>query len=291
MNPQSFASLLRRLERVSPSLAAELVFQRWRTPRAPRAPRADAQLVMDDAVAKGVRVRQHRIATYRWGSGPHVVLLVHGWEGRASDFTPMVRELRSRKRTIIALDAPGHGASTGRRTTIPDYGLVLADLARGLGRCEAVLSHSFGTPAVALATRHGLAAERYVSISGVAQIGNLVTTFCDALGVSGETSARVRVLAENRAFAGDRSIWERLSAAQNPLPAASPLLAIHDRNDHMISFDDAGVLARAHGTNTRLLATEGFGHSRILGADPVLDAVAEFLGDGVLQQDRQAEAA
>ncbi len=284
----SLLTLLPKLERSVPALAAELALARWRTPRPPREPRAEAQYVLDDADMRTHRIAGRRIATYRWGSGPDVVLLVHGWEGRASDFAPIVHELRSRNRTIIGLDAPGHGRSSGRRTTVPEYGSILAELARTVGHLEAVVSHSFGTPAVAVATGLGLSAERFVSLSGVAEMGNLISTYCGALGLTDTTASRMRVLAENRMFHGDRSVWDRLSAPRSPLPEGSPLLIVHDRDDLTVAFSESEVLARAHGSATRVLATEGLGHSRILRADLVLEAVADFLGEPSAMRDRDA---
>ena len=218
-----------------------------------------------------------RIATYRWGTGPRIILLAHGWEGRASDFTEIVRELRTSERTIIALDAPGHGKSSGKRTTVIEYGQVLAEMASNFGPLEAVVSHSLGTPSVATATRSGLRADRYVSISGVADLGNLVPRFCELLGLGPDTVARVRTLIEDRVFDGDRDVWDHYSAGRSPFPAESPLLVVHDRQDRMIDVKESALLADSHGPDTRVVTTEGLGHNRILSADVVLDEVASFL--------------
>lgn len=265
------------LERIAPQLTTEFVWRAWRTPRKPRAVSPGAEPVMELARESREGIAGHQIALYRWGSGPRVTLLVHGWEGRASDFAPIVRELRSRERTIIALDAPGHGKSSGRRTNVIDYGAVLADLASRYGRFEAVISHSLGTPAAAAATHRGLAADGFISISGLADLTPLVPLFCRALGLSPAMSDRVRERLEDRVFDGDREVWQRYSAAQKPLPPESPLLIIHDRADRMIPFGDAERLAHAHLGKNRILATDGLGHSRILAADAVLDAVLDFL--------------
>ena len=190
------------LDKTAPELAAEIVWRLWCTPRRPRALTADATPVMDLADRSTTPAAGRRIATYRWGFGPRVILLVHGWEGRAADFAPLVRELRSRERTILAVDAPGHGDSSGKRTTVIDYGEVLAEVARRHGPLEAEVSHSLGTPSVAAATRLGLHAGRYVSISGVADLNRLVPTFCEALGVRPSTAERVAPASRTASSAG-----------------------------------------------------------------------------------------
>lgn len=266
------------LDTVAPRLAAEIVWRLWRTPRRPRPLNARDSLVMELATRSTMAIAGRRIATYHWGSGPRVVLLVHGWEGRAADFAQLVRELRSPARTIIAVDAPGHGRSSGRRTTVIDYGSVLAEVARRHGRLEAVVSHSLGTPSVAAATHHGLHADRYVSISGVADLAGLVPKFCEALGVSPSTVAKVRARIEKNVFARNLDVWAQYSAPRSPLPASAPLLVIHDLADRMVPVADAAVLADAHGPLTRVVTTEGLGHHRILSANRVLDDVSAFLG-------------
>jgi len=283
-------SSLSLLEKVAPRLTSEILWRVWRTPRKPRAISATVLPVMDLAQQERSRIAGHDLALYRWGSGPRVVLLVHGWEGRASDFAPIVRELQSRERTIIALDAPGHGNSSGKRTNVIDYGTVLAELAGRFERLEAVVSHSVGTPSVAAAVGNGLTADRFVSISGVATLSNLVTTFCRALRVPESMEERVRTRIEDRVFNGDRTIWSRYSAAQSPFPAESPVLIVHDRADRMVGFSEAGALAHAHGGVNRMLATEGLGHSRILAADLVLDEILAFL-DGSVADSARAELA
>ncbi len=276
---------LPQLEKIAPRLTSEFVWRAWRTPRKPRAVGPAARPIMELAHESREGIAGHQIALYRWGSGPRVILLVHGWEGRASDFAPIVRELRSRERTIVALDAPGHGKSSGTRTNVIEFGAILSDLASHYGRFEAVISHSLGTPAVAAAARRGLEADSFISISGLADLTRLVSTFCDALGLSTAISGRVRVRLEDRVFGGDREIWERYSAAQSPLPADSPLLIIHDRSDRLVPYADAELLAHAHPGKNQTLTTEGLGHSRILAADAVLDAVLAFLDAPALVQE------
>jgi pimeloyl-ACP methyl ester carboxylesterase len=270
-------SSLSLLERISPALAAEIVWRAWRTPRKPRTMGRDAVPVMDLAEESTVDIAGRRIALYRWGAGPRVILLVHGWEGRASDFAQIVRELRSSDRTILALDAPGHGKSSGKRTIVIDYGEVITKVTRRFGPLDAVVSHSLGTPSVAAAVGNGLTADRFVSISGVADLAALVPKFCEILGVGPGTVSRVRTRVEDRVFGGNRGVWAQYSAASSSFPASAPLLAIHDRSDRMVSVDDAAALADAHGPDTKTVLTDGLGHYKILSADSVLDEVSAFL--------------
>ena len=129
---------------------------------------------MDDArAAVRSRVRGKRVATYEWGSGPRTVLLVHGWQSRASAFAPLVRELRDAGRRIVAFDAPGNGLSGGRSTDVRDYAAIIAELEPRDG-FDAIVAHSFGTPGAALAIRSGIRASRLVTVNGAADFEYLL---------------------------------------------------------------------------------------------------------------------
>jgi hypothetical protein len=70
-----------------------------------------------------------------------------------------------------------------------------------------------------------------------------------------------------------------------------PLLVVHDRGDREVAFDEAVRLHEAHGDRSRLVATEGAGHSRVLGADVALDAITAFATGGLDGVDRLGFAA
>ncbi|MNY81734.1 hypothetical protein D3C86_2234480 [compost metagenome] len=58
----------------------------------------------------------------------------------------------------------------------------------------------------------------------------------------------------------------------------------------MVPFTEAGRIAAAH-PGSRLLATTGLGHNRILTADAVLDAVLEHLRSPIAEAARLASIA
>ncbi len=49
------------------------------------------------------------------------ILLVHGWESNASRWELMIPELRKSGSTVIALDGPAQGLSSGTEFNIPQY--------------------------------------------------------------------------------------------------------------------------------------------------------------------------
>ena len=103
-------------------------------------------------------MRGRRVVSYEWGSGSSVVLLVHGWRGRASQFASLIRELRYEGHTIVAFDAPASGDSEGTRTDAADYLDVMRALQSRYGAFSGVVGHSFGSLVGLAAIHEGLAA-------------------------------------------------------------------------------------------------------------------------------------
>ena len=48
---------------------------------------------------------------YRWGTSGPTVLMMHGWQGRPTQFACFVEPLLASGRQVIALEAPAHGRS------------------------------------------------------------------------------------------------------------------------------------------------------------------------------------
>jgi hypothetical protein len=111
--------------------------------------------VLSRGLRRDVRFRGARLATWRWGEGP-AVLLVHGWGGHAGRLSRFVDPLTKAGFSVIAFDAPGHGVSEGKGCSVSDFiGAVLA-VAEDDGNVVGLVGHSLGAAACVLAMRERL---------------------------------------------------------------------------------------------------------------------------------------
>ena len=67
------------------------------------------------------------LAATAWGKGP-TVLLAHGWESRGTHWGAFVPPLVEAGFRAVAVDAPAHGDSPGRRANVLQYGLSLVEV-------------------------------------------------------------------------------------------------------------------------------------------------------------------
>jgi pimeloyl-ACP methyl ester carboxylesterase len=228
-----------------------------------------AELLMD-----GGRVR-----TWVWGSGPSV-LLVHGWGGRGAQLAAFVEPLLARGFGVLTLDAPGHGASDGRETTIPQMIAAVRMVAAAHAPVRAVVAHSLGAVVAAGAIAAGLAPEAVVFVAPPADVFGPAARFAAELGLS----PRVLDMMRRRIEARVGVPWSAFDLVRLAPSLRAPLLVFHDRGDGEIAWQCGAQVAYAW-PQGRLETTDGLGHRRIV-RDPkvVTEAAAFIAGHAVVER-------
>lgn len=56
------------------------------------------------------------IQLYKWEGGPKSVMLIHGWEGQAGNFSDIIEALIKKNFTVYTFDGPSHGFSSKGNT-------------------------------------------------------------------------------------------------------------------------------------------------------------------------------
>ncbi len=215
-----------------------------------------------------------RLAGWRWGSGPTVVL-VHGWGSRASRLSDLAVALVEAGFEVVAYDAPAHGESTGRFASLPEFARALGDVAGGIGPIHGLVGHSLGGAAVAMAMRQGLRARRSVLIAPPADVRIFSDHFADALAIPPAVQRAMHRNLERRL----RIIWDDLHIPTlvRDLPAGA--LVIHDRDDPDVPFAHGQEIVGAW-AGSRLESTSGLGHRALLRDPAVIGWAVTFLREG-----------
>lgn len=263
----------------APRLAGRAAYEMFRVPTGRSRVRPE-EAEVDRAAELGYLVVAGKdVVTYRWGDGRRPVLLVHGWQSRASRFAVLVTALLEQGYSPVAFDAPGHGDSAGRGTTILEYREVMRLLGAEFGRFHAVVAHSFGVPAAVLALRTVLRADCLVALGGVCDLDYVVTAFAGQLGLGERVVRDLRLRIERDLFPGEADIWQRFSASYRPDQLTLPILAVHDQEDPVVPLSQARRLVDSRPDRARLITTRGLGHRRVLTEPEVVRAALAFLAE------------
>lgn len=256
---------------MAPAAAARVANYFWFRPQRHRPPALE-QALLERAQYAPMHHAGRRIAVYHWGKGP-TVLLVHGWSGRGAQLGSLVEPLVAAGNHVVAFDAPAHGASDGRATTLPEISEVILRVAAEFNPVHAVIAHSFGVPCVLFALQQQGFAHRVVAFSPPATLEGLVEKFAGTLALSPRTVQILRDMFEQR-FGED--MWTRFSVLNMARSVGLPALIVHDRDDRDVPWQEGEAVARAW-PRARFLRTEGLGHRRILGDPAAINRVVRFL--------------
>ncbi len=254
---------------VLPGLSAGLATDLLLHPRRHRARASETSALQS---ARRITFR-FGLSGLRWGrAGDPVVLMLHGWEGRPTQFARFVEPLLAARRQVIALDAPGHGESPGDQATLMEFSMALSEAAVEIRELESVVGHSMGAAATAIALAQGLPAERAVLIGSASSIEDTLLTFAENFGLPQRAAQRFVELVgrANGIAAGDLDISHQVRGLK------IPALIVHDRDDTAVPYADAEAIAR-NWPGSQLLITTGLGHWRVLDDAGVIGEVTDFL--------------
>jgi len=216
-----------------------------------------------------------RIHAYVWGD-PHrqpYVLFAHGWSSHGTRIASWLKPLRDAGYAIVAFDQAAHGRSSGTYTTLPDFTCHLLAVGRHFGPAAAVIGHSLGGAASALALARGLDAQRAILIAPAADPLAAVERFSRFVWLAGYLGRRMFARFEQAM----RFDADDLQAHNNAPKIGRPALIVHDVEDREVPWSEGERYARFW-HDSRLLSTRGLGHNRIADDAGVIAAALRFLG-------------
>lgn len=255
------------------------VFMAFTRPR--RRPASPEQVqVLSDATRLTVNHRDLELAAWSWGEGASVLLL-HGWESRASHMAAFVPALVQAGFRAIALDAPAHGESQGEVTDVVDYGRAVAAAAANFGPLTAVIAHSVGSAAALHAYAHGVRVQASVQLCGPASLTRVLQRGGAAGGLDAAGITRIEALMAEH-LGAPLSVMDLNSLREG---MRHPALILHDPDDPELSVSESHALAEAWPGST-LSPVPGVGHRRILRDPSVISSAVSFITDATMARTR-----
>lgn len=216
------------------------------------------------------------LAGWSWGAAAPRVLLVHGWESRASHFGHFIGPLCAAGFQVWAFDGPAHGESSGSLSSVVHHGKAILAFADAFGPFDALVAHSVGSPAALYAFHHGMRVRSSVHIAGPSSLRRVIHKTAQAANLdAGETEELVRLTEEH--------IGQPVASLETDALADGflhPALLLHDPADREVPYAESCALAQAW-RGARLVGIAGAGHRRIIGHAEAIAASIEHLAETI----------
>ncbi len=118
---KSIGLYINLLSYVFPKKASQIAYAFFSEPREGKLSKSKLPQILQEAQTETFQHEGHYFQTYTWKGNDTVILLVHGWESNASRWENLLPYLKKSGSTIIAIDGPAHGLSSGKEFNIPQY--------------------------------------------------------------------------------------------------------------------------------------------------------------------------
>ncbi len=240
----------------SPLKAGRMALDIFRTPRKGRLREQD-KTFLAGAKWETLQAEGLDIQTYLWeGSGP-TILLAHGWESNSARWRTFINVFRKKGYKIVALDAPGHGATSSDRFDAHSYGLAMKAVAERFEPAF-IIGHSAGGMSVLyyLATFKPSFVRGGVVIAAPSSLRKILKNFYGIMQLSPRAILGMD-LAILEKFAQPTEAFDLFDFARN---TEVPGLLLFDAGDQIADFSEGQQLAEVW-KNSRFVGFEGLGHS------------------------------
>ena len=258
---------------LAPACTSEFVAGRFFTTDKPLAERT--RFAVNEPARGLLQTPDGEVVTYRWGDVDRdpTVVLVHGWNGWAQQMERFVAPLQARGIAVLAFDHVGHGASTGKQSSLPVMIRTVEQIFNTLPKPVGAIGHSLGAAAVAAvlsSTRRE--ALPSVLIAPPSDPRPYLTALARMLKAPKRVMLRIQEAAERIAKV---ELKKLVADAWTVRRIRAPLLIVHDVGDKEVPI--ANGYAYTLASRTRVLATDGLGHRRILRDVHVVAEATEFI--------------
>lgn len=228
-----------------PQLALKWAIRLWFTP--PKEKRPDHENKLIEGVSQKkipiegghyYPLKKSTYKTYHWGERGPLVLLVHGWGGRASQMASFAKPLNQLGYRVIAFDAVAHGESSIKQTNLIEFADIIKDITVRFGDIHAMIAHSFGGMAAGFAIKEGVTVNKLITVGSPASPNVFLEKFSSMTGFS---TRLLDQIVENIETRFDFKMSEILldSANQQEIP----WMIIHDKDDFVVNQSEALVMA------------------------------------------------
>ncbi len=271
--PKSILYTGKILDWISPYLASRFGARLFVTPFKYKRPEREKNMAVQSH-KEIVRIEKinREVVVYNYGNSDKKILLAHGWSGSGTQLSKIADELLKNGYSTVSFDAPAHGESAGKRSTMLHFIKIIYQLEITHGPFYGAIGHSLGGMSLLRTTKFGLGIKKLVIIGTANSITKITENFVKNLQLSQITGKLIKQFF-------DRHYGEDLDNYSGEISADGvniPTLVVHDKNDVDVHYNAAFEITEKL-KEGQLLITENLGHRKILGDKKVIHKIVDFI--------------
>lgn len=256
---------------IYPKKASHLAYKFFSHPRDGRLIKESLPEILKEADAEMMTYNDFLFQIYTWKGNDTKVLLMHGWESNASRWEELIGHLKKSGSTIIAIDAPAHGLSSGTEFSMPRYAEFVNVVVQKM-KPDYLVGHSLGGATALYFQSHytNEYIKKLVVLGAPCELKTLLRNYAGMLSLN----SNVFQLLEKHFFEHYKIKTHEFSGSVFASKIKIDGLIAHDVHDTVVSFKEGRKIAEAW-PNAKFITTNGLGHS--MHGDALYSSVYEFL--------------
>lgn len=256
----------------NPEKAKQIAYTIFSQPRKGKIKNGKLPKTLQSAEQETLNYDGENFQVYTWPGNAEIILLLHGWESNASRWKKLLQYLKPLGKTIIAIDAPAHGQSTGKEFNAPRYAEFIHLLIQK-HQPQTLIGHSIGGAAIAfyLNKYPNDQIDKIVLLGAPSSFKKISDNFINLLSLNKKVQNRLEQYYHEKFNIHINDFAGHLFA-QNFTQKA---IIAHDADDTVIKVEEGRQYAAAW-KNAIYIETQGLGHS--MHDKALYQQIAEFVG-------------
>jgi hypothetical protein len=268
---KSIGLYINLLSFVFPKKASQLAYAFFSEPREGKLSKTNLPEILQEAQSETFQHEEHSFQTYTWKGNDTIILLVHGWESNASRWENFLPYLKKSGSTIIAIDGPAHGLSSGKEFSIPKYAEFI-HIAVEKFQPQYLMGHSIGgkTCLYYQSIYQNNTLKKMVVLGAPSDFNIILHNYIALLSLNSKISKALEDHYLNNFKLSLEQFSGKLFASKLNIKG----LIAHDIDDTVVLFEEGKKIAGAW-KNAVFIETKGLGHS--MHDDKLYEKVTQFL--------------
>ena len=245
------------LSYVFPKKASRLAYALFSEPRLGKLSKTNLPQILKEAHHETIQQGANFFHTYTWRGNETIILLVHGWESNASRWENLLPFLQQSGSTIIAIDGPAHGLSSGKEFSIPKYAEFINTAVEKF-QPQYLIGHSIGgkTCLYYQSVHQNDSIKKIVILGSPSDFNIILNNYIKMLRLNPKISKNLK----DYYLTNYKLKMEHFSGKLFASKIKTKGLVVHDIDDDVVLFIEGEKIANAW-KNSTFITTKGLGHS------------------------------